>query len=130
MGKENITRRVKKLIQWDRCVTVDVTTEVGIGHASVHKLIYDILQNRKVSSRWVTRQLTPDHKVQRMGKSLQHLLCYETEGNAFLFQIVTGDESWVHHFIPESKAASMAWKHMTSPSKRSSKQPSQQARCF
>jgi hypothetical protein len=28
---------------------------------------------------------------------------------------VTGDESWVHHFTLESKAASMAWKHTTFP---------------
>jgi histone-lysine N-methyltransferase SETMAR len=48
------------------------------------------------------------------GTSPQQLLRYETEGNAFLFRIVTGDESWVHHFTPESKAASMAWKHTTS----------------
>ena len=29
--------------------------------------------------------------------------------------IVTGDEMWVHHFTPESKAASMEWKHLSSP---------------
>jgi histone-lysine N-methyltransferase SETMAR len=107
---------VEELIQWDRHVTVDnVATEVGIGHVLAHKLIHDILQYRKALSRWVPRQLTPDHKAQQMGTSLQHLLCYKTEGNAFLFQIVTGDKSWVHHFTPESKAASMAWKNMTSP---------------
>jgi hypothetical protein len=50
-----------------------------------------------------------------MGTSLQHLLHYEKEGNAFLFRILTGDERWFHHFIPEYKAASMAWKHTTSP---------------
>ena len=29
--------------------------------------------------------------------------------------IVTGDESWVHHYKPETKRASMQWKHPTSP---------------
>jgi histone-lysine N-methyltransferase SETMAR len=50
-----------------------------------------------------------------MGTCLQHRLHYEMEGNAFLFRIVTGDESWVHYFTPESKATSMAWKHTTFP---------------
>jgi hypothetical protein len=31
-------------------------------------------------------------------------------------RIVTGDESWVHHYQPESKHASVQWKHPSSPS--------------
>ncbi|GFQ98570.1 histone-lysine N-methyltransferase SETMAR [Trichonephila clavata] len=50
-----------------------------------------------------------------MAVSLEHLVRYHEDGNDFLFQIVTGDETWVHHFTPESKAASMEWKHPSSP---------------
>jgi hypothetical protein len=32
-----------------------------------------------------------------------------------LQRIVTADETWVHHYEPESKAQSMAWKNPTSP---------------
>ena len=32
--------------------------------------------------------------------------------------IVTGDESWVHHYDPECKAQSMEYRHKTSPSPR------------
>jgi hypothetical protein len=43
----------------------------------------------------------------------------------FLEPIVTADETWVHHYEPESKAQSMAWKRMTSPmSKKFISQPS------
>jgi hypothetical protein len=64
MGKENITGRVKDLIQWDGHVTMDsVTIEVGISHASAHKLIHDIVQYHKVSSQWVPHQLSLDHKA-------------------------------------------------------------------
>jgi hypothetical protein len=35
-----------------------------------------------------------------------------------LNRIVTGDESWVHHYKPESKRASIQWKHPSSPSLR------------
>jgi histone-lysine N-methyltransferase SETMAR len=31
-----------------------------------------------------------------------------------LNRIVTGDESWVHHYQPKSKRASMQWKHPSS----------------
>jgi hypothetical protein len=33
----------------------------------------------------------------------------------FLEGIVTADETWVHHYEPESKAKCMAWKRPTSP---------------
>jgi hypothetical protein len=32
----------------------------------------------------------------------------------FLEQIFTADETWVHHYEPESKAQSVAWKRPTS----------------
>jgi histone-lysine N-methyltransferase SETMAR len=33
-----------------------------------------------------------------------------------LNRVVTGDESWVHHYQPQSKCASMQWKHPSSTS--------------
>jgi hypothetical protein len=43
---------------------------------------------------------------------LQH---YEEHGEAFLSRTVTGDETWVFHYTPESKAELMTWKHPHSP---------------
>jgi hypothetical protein len=51
-----------------------------------------------------------------MGLSLQHPLWYADEGENMLNRIVTGDESWMHHYHPQSKSASMEWKHSTSHS--------------
>jgi len=31
--------------------------------------------------------------------------------------IVTGDESWIHHFDPEEKRLSMQYRHTSSPEK-------------
>jgi histone-lysine N-methyltransferase SETMAR len=43
----------------------------------------------------------------------------------FLERIVTGDETWVHLYEPESKAQSTAWKRPTSPvAKKFKSQPS------
>jgi hypothetical protein len=37
------------------------------------------------------------------------------EGDQFLFNIITGDESWIHHFDPEEKRLSMQHRHTSSP---------------
>jgi hypothetical protein len=49
-----------------------------------------------------------------MEVSLNNLLRYQKEP-AFLDNIVTGDETWVHHITPETKRNSMMWKHPSSP---------------
>jgi hypothetical protein len=40
------------------------------------------------------------------------------ERDAFLYRIVTGDESWVYHYEPESNSQSMQWKHLSSPANK------------
>ena len=51
----------------------------------------------------------------RMIASLNHLQRYAEKGDNFLDRIVTGDETWVLHYTPESKQQSMVWKHPQSP---------------
>jgi hypothetical protein len=46
-------------------------------------------------------------KIKRMCLSLQHLLRYADEGEDMLHGIVRGAESWVRHYQPESKRASV-----------------------
>jgi hypothetical protein len=43
---------------------------------------------------------------------------YEAEGDDFLFTIVTGYETCIYHFEPETKRQSMEWHHTTSPRKK------------
>ena len=44
------------------------------------------------------------------------------EGDQFLLNIVTGDESWIHHFDPEEKRLIMQYRHTSSPRPKKSKQ--------
>jgi histone-lysine N-methyltransferase SETMAR len=43
---------------------------------------------------------------------------YDNEGDGFLRRIVTGDETWIHQFEPESKQQSLQWRHIKSPPPR------------
>jgi len=53
------------------------------------------------------------------------LACYREERDNFLQQIVTGDETSIHNYEPESKRQSMQWKHPSCPvAKKYKMQPS------
>jgi len=47
--------------------------------------------------------LTPEKKQKRVESCEELLKRYREEGDQFLLNIVTGDESWIHHFDPEEK---------------------------
>ena len=84
----------------------------------------DTLGYSKVCARWIPRQLTEAHKQSRLEACFE-LLEYCHSDKTFWQQIVTGDGTRVYHFEPESKRASMEWRHPTSP--RSKKFKSQQS---
>jgi hypothetical protein len=58
--------------------------------------------------------------MNRMSLSLQRVLGY-ADAEVMLKRIVTGVDSWVHHYQPESKRASMQWKHRSSTSRSTKK---------
>jgi hypothetical protein len=65
--------------------------------------MHDHLKFQKVCTRWVPRELKDQEKANRMDLSLRHLSQYVDEGEDMLNRIVTGDESWVHHYQPQTK---------------------------
>ena len=69
----------------------------------------------RVSARWVPRELSAFDWKRRLQicKGLKQR--FDKERQLCLNLIVTCDETWVHHFTPESKRASKQWKHVDSP---------------
>jgi histone-lysine N-methyltransferase SETMAR len=103
-------------------VTIDeVAYHMLISHGSVREIIHNHLGFHKVCARWVTKQLTKEHKCNRLNICQSLLNCYHQEGDAFLRNIITGDETWIHHYAPEIKRHSLEWKHLTLPAKKKKK---------
>jgi len=79
--------------------------------------IIDALGYSKVCARWVPRSLTTKHRRQRKAICSEMLESFDAE-EAFLSQIVTGDETWAHHYELETKRQSVEWHHPQSPRKK------------
>ncbi|KAJ0174925.1 hypothetical protein K1T71_009066 [Dendrolimus kikuchii] len=61
---------------------------------------------RKVSARWVPRMLTDSQKQNRLDISKILFDKFQVDSENFLSRFVTMDETWVHHFDPETKQQS------------------------
>lgn len=102
---------VRQLVEGDRRLTTsDIAIEVGISYGSTYSILSEELGYRKVCARWVPRLLTVDQKLNRFQVCERLLARFREEGDPFLSHIVTCDETWVHHYTPESKQASMEWR--------------------
>ena len=62
--------------------------------------------------------LTPELKENRLEICRELLQRHADEGDAFLDNIVTGDETWCHHYEPESKRQLMEWHWPGSPTQK------------
>ena len=78
-------------------------------------IIHGHLGMSTVSVRWVLRNLSVQDQHQRKESSLELLKIYNEDPANFHSRLVTGDETWIHHWDPESKLESMQWKHPGSP---------------
>ncbi|XP_054737659.1 histone-lysine N-methyltransferase SETMAR-like [Anastrepha obliqua] len=76
---------------------------------SVHTIIHEYLGMIKVFSKWVPRLLTPEQKQQRIDDSKSCLDMFMRNKSEFLRRYITMDETWIHHFTPESNRQSAEW---------------------
>jgi hypothetical protein len=54
--------------------------------------------------RWDAQSLTVEHRTERKATSSELLACFEAEGETFLSQTVTADDTWGHNFHRRQKS--------------------------
>lgn len=102
--------KVQEFVMQDRRVTINqIAEEMGISRGSVGFILHEKLRLSKLSSRWVPRLLTLAQKEERVRCCRNLLNLCQLDPVNFHTKIVTGDETWIHHYDPETKQQSMQW---------------------
>lgn len=110
---------IHDMVMADRRLTIRHIAEItNISYGSVENILRNVLDLRKISARWVPKMLTVDQKRSRVLHSEANLEYLKANRKQFLTRFVTVDETWVHHFDPETKRQSMEWHHRGSPPPR------------
>lgn len=117
---------VKKLVEEDRRIRVrQIVEELGISTGTVETIIHEKMNLSKVCARWVPRMLTNSQMNARVTACKEIVAMISADQDDFYARLVTGDETWIHHFDPESKQESMQWLPVGSaPPKKFRTQPS------
>ena len=104
-----ISEQVHGMVLDDRRIKVREiaeTTRIGISKERVGYILHEELDTKKLCARWLPRLLTADQKRTRMKISEQCLEHFNKNKTDFIRQFITMDETWFHHYTPESKQRS------------------------
>jgi len=98
-----IIDQIHELILEDRRISAkSIPEQQGISREWVGSVIHEDLDMRKLSAKWVPKCLNADQKRQRCQSAEQFLEFFRRDPNDFLSRLVTMDESWLHHYDPET----------------------------
>ncbi len=101
---------VRALVEGDRCLTIqEISKETGLHPSSVQRILKKDLRFSKLSAKFVPHQLTAEQM--KVHKDICELNLRKVRHQEdFLERIITGDETWVPLFDPETKQQSSEWR--------------------
>jgi hypothetical protein len=111
---ENIAKVREAILADHGQIIHDVCEIVGLSYGTVRSILADNLNMRHISARFVPRLLSDDQKALRV--SVCRELKQQASGDPnFISNIITGDETWMYGYDPETKQQSLQWKSQNSP---------------
>ena len=107
--------RVRSLVRSDRRLTLrKINSELNLNRFTVHQILTQDLDMRKVCVKMVPKNLTTEQKANRRDVCLDLMDRLEREPE-FFSRDITGDESWVLEYDTETKRQSREWHTANSP---------------
>ncbi len=107
--EENVDA-VERLIDQEPRITYQSIEEIlGIGSAAIKTILKDRLGVSKRCARWVPHRLTNDQKRARVVWCQLMLRKFDQGHSKLVWEILTGDETWIYQYDPETKVQSSIW---------------------
>ncbi|CAF3917223.1 unnamed protein product [Rotaria sp. Silwood1] len=112
---ENI-EQVRSLINDNPHVTIqEMEVQTGLSHGTIHRIISDHLNLKKLTARYIPKQLTDSQKAERVRICKENLEKFES-GAWRLCDVITGGDSWFYHKHIGGKSSNSAWVSRNDPS--------------
>ena len=110
---ENV-ERVRSIVRSDRQLTLRmINSELNLNQFTVHQILTQDLDIRKMCAKMVPKNLTTEQKANRRDVCLDFLDRLQREPE-FFSRVITGDESWILEYDPETKRQSREWQKKNS----------------
>ena len=103
IADENI-EAIQRIAMRDRHISIRrLAEELTIPKTTIYEIINNHMSMKKVCTPWVPKLLAPIQRANRVDGCQELLQESEVNSAKFFDSIVTGDESWIHHYAPLSQ---------------------------
>ena len=107
--KKNVSR-VESLIKKDPKMTyAEIQDIMKISSGSLTRILQDCLGVRKRCARWVPHNLSEEQKRGRVDWGTHMLRKFDGGRSPHVWDIVTGDGTWIYQYDPETRQQSAVW---------------------
>ena len=111
-ANENI-EAVERIIMRDRQISIRrLAEELAIPKTTIHEIMNNQLGMKKLCTQWEPKLLTPIQRANRVDCRQELLQQSEVNPAKFSDCIVTGNESWTHHYDSLSQLEAKVWKRL------------------
>lgn len=107
--QENIDKIQNIVMANPKIKLSEIVDILNMSKERVGNILHEHLHMKKLSARWVPRSLTIDQKWQRVRDSKACLELFKRNSAEFIRRYITVDETWIHHFNPESNQQAKEW---------------------
>ena len=106
---ENVSRAVSLIKKDPKMTYAEIQDIMMISSGSLTCILHDCLGVRKRCARWVPHNLSEEQKRGRVDWCTHMLRKFDRGRSPRVWDIVTGDETWVYQYDPETKQQSAVW---------------------
>jgi hypothetical protein len=107
----------------------ELADTIGISYGVCQEILTENLNMCRTAAKFVLRLLANDQKQWRINVCLE-IRGKANEDPAFISRIITGDESWIYGYDPETKQQSSQWKSPQSSRAKKAQFNKEHAHCF
>ena len=83
---------------------------ISLSPPTLNEILHQRLKISKVCARWIPHRLTEDQKDRRVSWCKFMIQKFDNGKSKLLDHVVTGDETWIYQYDPESKKQSSVWR--------------------
>ena len=112
---ENISAIEKLVLNGKHITYRQIQYELGISNDVIQFILHEILHLTKVCARWIPHLLKPEQKVARIDWCKKMKSKFKKGTSPLVSKVITGDETWIYHYDPESKEQSRQWTPIGEP---------------
>ncbi|XP_050934319.1 zinc finger protein 280D [Lates calcarifer] len=111
---ENV-QEIERLVRQNRRITIkEIADTVNVSFGTVHTILTSNLNMHRIAAKLMPRVLTPEQKQHRV-EVCEDLYQQAQNDPTFMLRIITGGESWIYRYDPESKQQSLQRTGQQSP---------------